>query len=324
MQTSRIVNTSINLNITDLYDPNPIALIFDKCTKKFVSTCYYGMLVTNIAVLQQTKFIINQVDLKGKGSCDVVIKITGIVIPDNFILHNCKITAITSENFIIAEHKYAKINVVEDESTPILSSIGIGMIVPLVISGGSKYENNSKIITCVGSPFVHKEQKTIYIKFREPLSQEEKDQIKSILDLIREEEEKLRDDAQQKEFVKLMYPYKNDKLFTETKLVKTLRLKPLKFTMENFDLNQGVIVYPSEDNRINARFFYTEEEVKYDVLQREGILIESKLFPAITNILNEYLFYLTSLRGFVETYKTPSDVKVMKTYFDAVVHSKKP
>ena len=327
MWTSAIVATSINLKPQELYSVNQNEIIREKINAIYLNKCNKEMLVKEVEVLTQTHFIINPIDIKAEGHCDLTLKLKGIVLPNGYVLHGCQISVITPEDFISATHEYAVINITESNKQ-IKASIGMGMTVPIVIEG-SRYNIDSDKIVCIGRLFYHISQPTVYYNFSSPMNKEELGKIRDVLKIIKDEEakhDKFKTLPQYKSFVKLMYPYLNDRLFTETKLYKSLGLVPIEFDIEALgNLKTGTICYPQQDKRESARFFHSNKKINIlDIESKDdrNTLVENNLFAIITNILNTYFRYLVCLRGFIETYKDVDDLRKIQTYVAAITKTK--
>lgn len=318
MKITKVLNTSIDLlNPDDIYTPDIDTLLIKKLEERYLNKCYQSVLIIKISKIIRHSSI-HMVDnrLDGGAYVDVEFEIEGVIFVQGEILNGCKIIEIHA-NAITAEHQYAGIKLQKDQSNQLIFKIlNIGQKIPIIVQK-VRYMPNQSTISMLASPYVPKITEDVYYKISTPLTPKETEELHYMLEQVSTEEELHKKISEQKsyEFFKnILYPYKVNQKFDQSKKVATLKLKPVGLEIKKLlEIDTGTLVYPQEDNRYNKRLFWSSSDISN--IQIQGLLINSSAFAAMADILNKYLLYLQALRGFVEVYPTAEQAISMTAYW---------
>lgn len=298
----------------EIYSSNLENVVKKKIIEKYVGKCFKSILILEIInIINTSEVIIYDNQLDGTAYIDVQFEVGGIILVEGEILHGCKVSEIFS-NAITAEHKYASIKL-KKESSNIYKILEPGKMIPIVVSR-VLYTPNKNTISMSGTPyFPNTTGEKIFYNITKQLSPEETEKISLIIDMIEKEEIKhktLSKKTQYSFFQDLLYPFKVNQKFGNNKLSKTMNFKPVKIELKQFfNINGGIVIYPDEEPKENKIFFWS----KKINLPKLYTVISSPAYTVLASISNQYLMYLQSLRGFMETYHTPTEMKKIMSYW---------
>lgn len=321
MIVTRIVETTIDLTQpgSEILSGNIDAVVMKKLTQRYVGHCYQSMLVLEIVKInKRSDVVMCRTQLNGAAYVDVNCTVSGMVLVPGEILQDCRIIEILGDN-IIAQH--AGKNVVKidtQKNTLALQVLKTGQSIPVVVQQ-ARYTPNSTQITAVATLYAPIADPLIMYQVTEGLTADERQRVEQLLAEIAEEEKHIDHSAQNyKFFTNIMYPYVTTQKFESMPMYK--KFAPLAFDAAQLDrVTHGTVTYPSIDKRENRRLLWSEENIEFD----EITIVKSSAYVAIAEILNRYLKYLITLRGFMETYKTPEDIRPNITYWKVCQQLKK-
>jgi hypothetical protein len=308
MQYTKIIETSV-----DLFDPDEIYtndlpnLLFKKLSKTFNGHCYSSMLILKVLEIihySERYMVDNRLD----GACfvNVQFKVEGIVLNNNDILHNCKVSQITNSN-IILEHKYATCIMVSDPHRRLLGLIKKDQIVSVIVQNVcyNIYKEKITIMCTPYSPVMNKKQ--VFYNIINQLNNSENTKLDLLINEYNLELEKHKEISNSKSytfFKNIMYPYKTIKNFSK---VNDLEFKKIEFDKLKKLTNLSCITLP-----INSEDIY---HYNGNLIDENLQIIDSDIYPALSEIIMSKFNYLVALRGFTEVYNTSEKVQDMLPYW---------
>lgn len=333
----KIIQTTIDiLNPNDIYSSNIEYFITQELEKRYKNRCYLSILITDINKIIRLSSI-NMVNnrLDGAAYVDVQFEVSGIVFVRGEILHDCKIIEILSNN-ITAEHKYAGIKILNGINNNIIKILEVGQIIPVIVQN-FRYMPNQRTISITAVPFIpYIDEYIIYYNITSPLNPQETDKLIHLLEQVKKEEDMHIEISKIKSydfFKDILYPYKVNQKFEQSKKASVLNLKSVSFDIKKLlEIKTGLITYPNEDSRSNKRLFWSDKYSDYkntsvnnnfnEILNADNVLvIDSNLYSVLVDIINKYLLYLQALRGFVDTY-TFDNMNKLVNYWKLCKHYK--
>jgi hypothetical protein len=324
MIINKVLETTIDLlDPNDIYASNIDNLLMKKLDIRYKNKCYQSILILEIMKIirrSTIKMVDNRLD--GGAYIDVQFEVKGIIFIQGEILHGCKIIEIHS-NATIAEHEYAGIKLQKEINLKLQKDIGdaifkilqVGQKIPVIVQK-IRYMPNQSSISMIAIPYLPTISTEVYYEINQGLNPSQTEQIGYILDCIKTEEElhKTVNTKAYDFFKDILYPYKTNQKYEQSKKVSSLKLIPVSLELKNMlEIDHGIITYPSEDNKINKRLFWSKN-LDVDIL-KDQLVITSSVYPVLADICNKYLLYLQALRGFVETYPTTENMQELLVYW---------
>lgn len=325
MIITKILETSIDLfDANDIYQSNVDDLLKHRLEARYKNYCYQSILITDITkIIRRSDIMMVSDRLDGAAYVDVQFEVSGVILIQGEILHNCKVAEI-QPNSIVITHQYASIKLQKEPGDQNISRIlQKDQVIPMVVQQ-VRYYPNSKTISALAYPYIPTVSKNYYYHITSGLSAVETEKITMVIDQINKEEalhSNLKTNKAYDFFDSLLYSYKTDQHTSQAPYITKNEFKPIAFDIKLFlDIESGIIVYPSEDNRNNKRLFWTK---KTSIPESTNMTVDTSLYPVLTDVLSKYLLYLQALRGFVETYPTADDAKKLTTYWKLCQNSQK-
>lgn len=301
MYITKVLETSID--IKNVYDNNISATIKKILEQRYNKKCFQGIYIVKILdIIRRSRIKLSVDRLDGYGTMNVQFRVEGIILVKHNVVHGCKITEIFPK-MLTAESDYIASKIRKDNTiTKILS---VGQIVPLVIEQ-VRYIPNSTKISVISNVYVPKPIPLVMYRNRNRLSPTQVDKLHILIEQINEEEQshtKFHKDKRYTFFTDITYPYRTKMDFSKSKITKKFTKKELNLeNIMNIEENT-YIIYPD----CTKKLFFIGENTAIDY-------VEIDLFPLVANFFNQYLNYLYTIRGFMETYDTES-IKKMVSYW---------
>lgn len=315
MIIKKVLETSLDLlDPVEIYNHDVESMIIKKLTKRYKNRCFQSIYILAInKIIRRSSIKMTRERLDGSARLDVQFEVEGIVLIEGNILHGCKVIEIHT-NAITAEHKYVGIKLQRDSSNQISQILQIGQTIPVIVKKVRYIPNQSKI-SMIAVPYVPSITPPLVYKITGELSKDEIEKIKMFIDQI-DIEEKLHTEINTTKryafFQDLMYPYKVNIKYESSNQAERLGFKPVSFDIKQLtSISQGLLTYPSEDNRKNKRLFWSKKQKVPDGV----MVVTASVFPVVASYLNQYLQHLLSLRGFIDTYKTDESIKGLIAYW---------
>lgn len=314
----KTLETTVDLyTAADFFAPNVSTMLIKKLTERYVGKCYQSMLIQKIdSILRysETHMVENRLD--GAAYIDVQFVAEGLILTQGEILHGCKVADITHSGVIVT-HALAGGLVMADPKKQVFKILKKDQIIPVCIHA-ARYNLNQPQITIRGAPYAPSARNNVYYNITDIMSPEDTEKLSSVLDELNAEIElhaKLSNEKNYKFFEELVYPFKT---------VQKFEMSPIgsKFTKITADLksileiHDGCLIVPEESYKTQGlSIWHSKKSITPDTVQSHGTVIESHMYPAITDCINRRLLYLRNLRGFVEQYNTPEKIQDMMVYW---------
>lgn len=283
-----------------IYSPNRDDVIIRIAKDKLINKCFSGCYIISIEkILKKGDVRIVDNKLDGTAYVDVQLEVKAIVFAcGKEILFGQPIERIENNGIIILKGALAAGLIAasprEREITKLLSK---KQEIPVIVQK-AMYAPNYAHITIYGLPYVPEIPHNTYYRITSDLSNADTDNLEDLQSKIQEELElhsKL-DKSMYKFFEDLMYPYKTQQKFEMSPLGSKFQPIDMKSV---YQISDGYIVQPTEVK--NALRIYHCKEKKLDGV----FIVDSTLYAALFEILEQRYIYLLNLRGFVENYPEP-------------------
>lgn len=315
MIIKKVLETSIDLfDPAEIYTHDVEALLVKKLEERYKNRCYQSIYVLRITrIIRRSSIKMKTTRLDGSASLNVQFEVEGEVFIEGHVMHGCKVIEIHT-NAITAEHAHAGIKLQKDPSNKISQTLQVGQVIPVVVKR-VRYIPNQKEASMIATPYIPNVTDEPVYKINSPISPAETEKLDMFFQQIEEEEKlhvELKKNRKYAFFQDLMYPYKVNMKYDKTHVAETLGMKPIPLQLKDLlKINSGMLIYPSEDNKSNRRVYHSAKSSVPSGL----MTVDTSMFPVVANYLNQYLTYLMTLRGFVETYNTDESVKKLITYW---------
>lgn len=314
----KTLETSVDLyKASDIYAPNVSAMLVEKLTERYVGKCYQSMLIQKIDSIikySETHMVDNRLD--GAAYIDVQFVVEGLILVQGELLHGCKVVDITQSGVIVT-HPNAGGLVMADAKKQVIKILKKDQIIPVNIQA-ARYNLNQPQITIRGTPYAPSIRTSVYYNITDIMSPEETEKLSELMEELSVElslHAKISSEKTYKFFEELVYPYKTNQKFEMSQLgSKFTKITPdLKSIL---DIRDGCIIVPEESYKApGLSIYYSKKPMSQETVQNYGIVIESQIYPAITDCISKRLMYLRNLRGFVEQYNTPEKIQEMMVYW---------
>lgn len=314
----KTLETSVDLyKPADIYAVNVSAMLIDKLTARYVGKCYQSMLIQKIdSVLKysETHLVDNRLD--GAAFIDVQFVVEGLILIQGELLHGCKVVDITQSGVIVT-HPHAGGLVMADPKKQVIKILKKDQIIPVNIQA-ARYNLNQPQITIRGMPYAPSLRNNVYYNITDIISPDDTEKLSELLTELNDEialHANLASKENYKFFDGMVYPYKNIQKFEMTQIGRgfakiTVDLKNL------LTIRDGCLVIPEEPYKMpGISIYHSKNAMQSAAIQKNEVIIESEMYPAITDCINKRLMYLRNLRGFVEQYTTPEKIQEMMIYW---------
>ena len=312
--TKRILIT-IDLSGQAIYSPNRDEIILKLANMKLAKKCYNGSYIISVdKIIKKSDVKIADNKLDGNAQVDVQLEVKAIVFAcGKEILFGQSIEKIEKNGVIILKGPLAAgMIAITNREREISKLLSEKQEIPVLVQK-AMYAPNSEHITIFGFPFVPEIPSNVYYKINEDLSSAPTDNLLELMKKIEEEEKQHMqlDQTKYAFFQNLMYPFKTQQKFELSPLGSKFAAVPKEnnWLKPFLTMTNGYIVAPIEETggktakdsgskNSELKIYFSREK------KIEGVfVIESLMYSALFEILNNRLIYLCNLRGFVEHYK---------------------
>lgn len=321
MFITKKLDTTVDLiNPSDIYSPDISSVIVYELEQRYVGKCYRSVFILGInKILRRGPIIIRKNELDGCAYVDVQFLADCFILVQGEVLHGCNIAEIYS-NAIIATNKYANIKLKKNKKNPAVDILSVGDKIPIVVEK-VRYIPCQNSVSVMGTPYLPRAEPTTFWRIARGMSNKEKNEIKTLLDTI-EDEDKLHKDISKgkayKFFSSLMYPYKVDQKTDKSKWVKSLKMKSVKLE-DSLELSKAIVCYPDGKHKSDRVFYKTDDKfgdkLSNKLNDKLDYVVDVDAFPYVADMCNRYLLHMQALRGFVETYTDMKDINKLMTYW---------
>lgn len=304
-----------------LYSPKINDIVLDNIRQRFVGTCYKSCLIKEVVeIVRRSNFIAMHTRQDASFVCDVMVKVRGVIINKNMIVHNNVVKNIDKRGRIICTNKDAALCIRPDVVNT--QTIRRNQIIP-VIALKSQYKIGKSEITVVGIPWIpYIDTKTRYvfqIDFKKTKF------LDSMVSNLTAELEKIKEinKSVYTFFLDLIYPYSTQNLYKKTIKDKDIKeVDLIKFIKENKektyivsspdfipDTNHSILLH----NKID-----TDNILNYDELKRikNGMFSVENSDRVLGSYISKYIKYNDTIIQLCKTYNTMQLINENKNLWD--------
>lgn len=300
----------------DITDPNEILstdlnkMIMEKLTSKFVGICYNSCYILKINRIIRRSYIYMKDTLDGDAHTNVMFEVDAVEYIKDEIINGCKIIKKESNGIIHAKSEYSGIQLNIQSNMSIFKE---GDIIPVIVRM-VRYNVNQSAISVLAVPFIPIVNPIQYYKINGSLTKQETDNIKSLLDQIKDTElqiDKL--DVTDKK----IYKFFNELLSNKEPSIKSGK----KIQIFDIATIKSGIIFKSEDVFDNSQIYCIEE--KDDSKDTYDNVIEDSSYIIFSILLIKYLCNLQTLQNFIKAYPKFTDIQQHKNTWKLYTSLKK-
>lgn len=314
----KTIETSIDLmKPSEIYASNISKVLMEKLTERYVGKCYNSVLIDKIdSIIKYSDTRLTDNRLDGSASIDVQFVVEGLVLTQGELLTGCKVLEINNNGVIISHPKVCGL-IKSDAQKPIGKILKKDQMIPVLVVT-TRYDINNTQITIRGVPYVPSVRKNVYYNITDILSPEETDKLDLLLNELNDEikkHESVADEKSYKFLEDLVYPFKTVQKYEVSQIGS-------KFTKISCDLKtlleirDGCLIAPEEScggRKLNL--YHSKKAISPTIVQSMGTIVESSMYPAISDCISKKLTYLRNLRALFEQYNTFEKLQDMILYW---------
>jgi hypothetical protein len=299
----------------DITDPNEILstdrnkMIMKKLTSKFVGVCYNSCYILKINRIIRRSYIYMKDTLDGDAHTNVMFEVDAIEYIKDEIINGCKIIKKEPNGIIHAKSEYSGIQLNIQSNMSIFKE---GDIIPVIVRMVRYYVNQSAI-SVLAVPFMPIVNPIQYYKINGVLTKQETDNIKSLLDQIKDAETQIdKLDVTDKK----IYKFFNELLSNKEPSIKSGK----KINISDIMNIKSGIVSKIEGVFDYSQIYYTEET---DSKNTSDVIIEDSSYIIFSVLLIKYLCNLQTLQNFIKAYPKFTDIQQHKNTWKLYASLKK-
>lgn len=292
----------------DITDPNEILstdrnkMIMEKLTSKFVGVCYNSCYILKINRIIRRSYIYMKDTLDGDAHTNVMFEVDAIEYIKDEIINGCKIIKKEPNGIIHAKSEYSGIQLNMQSNMSIFKE---GDIIPVIVRM-VRYNVNQSAISVLAVPFMPIVNPIQYYKINGSLTKQETDNIKSLLDQIKDTETQIdKLDTMDKK----IYKFFSELLSNKEPSIKSS--KKIKIS-DIMNIKSG-IVFKSEGVFDDSQIYYIEEKDNLnDNSETNDNTIKESSYIIFSVLLIKYLCNLQTLQNFIKAYPKFTDIQQHK------------
>ena len=292
----------------DITDPNEILstdrnkMIMEKLTSKFVGVCYNSCYILKINRIIRRSYIYMKDTLDGDAHTNVMFEVDAIEYIKDEIINGCKIIKKEPNGIIHAKSDYSGIQLNMQSNMSIFKE---GDIIPVIVRM-VRYNVNQSAISVLAVPFMPIVNPIQYYKINGSLTKQETDNIKSLLDQIKDTETQIdKLDTMDKK----IYKFFSELLSNKEPSIKSS--KKIKIS-DIMNIKSG-IVFKSESVFDDSQIYYIEEKDNLnDNSETNDNTIKESSYIIFSVLLIKYLCNLQTLQNFIKAYPKFTDIQQHK------------
>ena len=299
----------------DITDPNEILstdrnkMIMKKLTSKFVGVCYNSCYILKINRIIRRSYIYMKDTLDGDAHTNVMFEVDAIEYIKDEIINGCKIIKKEPNGIIHAKSEYSGIQLNIQSNMSIFKE---GDIIPVIVRM-VRYNVNQSAISVLAVPFMPIVNPIQYYKINGVLTKQETDNIKSLLDQIKDAETQIdKLDVTDKK----IYKFFNELLSNKEPSIKSGK----KINISDIMNIKSGIVSKIEGVFDYSQIYYTEET---DSKNTSDVIIEDSSYIIFSVLLIKYLCNLQTLQNFIKAYPKFTDIQQHKNTWKLYASLKK-
>jgi hypothetical protein len=315
----------------ELFSPNRENMIIEKLSAKFVGVCYMSCFVVKINKIIRRSYIYMKDTLDGDAHTNIMFEVDAIIYQKNEIINGCKIIKKEPNGIIHGKSKYAGVQLSIQPNMLIFKE---GDIVPVIVKR-VRYNINQTAISVLAAPFIPANNDQIYYNIIGSLSNQQLGELKSVLEQIKSEEEKIK---KLNVNDKKIYTFFNDLLsplkISNNKDVQFKNVKKVNIH-DILELKMGIIYKPKLKYNDPTIYFSSIDTTNTDVVvssdlssiateKMENNKITERKNHTLNNIVDEsaYIIFYSILINYLSTIQSLLDFINQYPTFDSVQKSK--
>ena len=308
MLITKILDTSVDLKThAEIYDPDVVGVLMKKLRERFNGRCFSSMLIIDVVeVIRYSDRIMVDNMLTGAAYINVRFKVNGMVLVQGEVVHGCKVTKVLDHNIIIS-HPYINGYMTADTKHKIMGLIAVDEVVPVIVDH-IRYNVGKTQITMSCKPYIPQPFSEIFYNITDTLHTEK---LEDILTRLSDEEklhEKIKTTKVYLGFKAMIYPYKTARKFEHSVIGSKFKEISVKDAVQLKDTCCLTAIDYAVDNYLLISKDHISSELNV-------ASVNTSLTTALSEILLHKLYYLQTLRGFVEHYGTPEKNHKMQAYW---------
>jgi hypothetical protein len=306
MIITKTIQTKVHIDdSTILYSTDIDAVIMDNLKQRFEGFCYMSCLILEILEIQlKSNFIFSRQRQDGSATCNVRVKVRGIVIKKYELLHDCIVKKVDKDGHIICSNKHSAVYIRTSEA---LQTIKEGQTI-VALAGIVKYKMFKPDISINALPFIpitDSSSSVIYTVVVDNTT----GIVQKILDMLNEEIKKNADldDEVYAFFTDLLYPYKSKKKYTSSKL-KTKTFSSIVGSSNGTTMTLSRPDWVPRDTPIILVHGVVESENILGTKELQetstGIVITETYDSVVGYLIHKYLEHILAIRQLCLSYNT--------------------
>lgn len=301
MYTFKLIQTNVEFTDPGLIYTDTKAAILDNIKQRLEGKCYMSCLILEIVeIIKHGILKYSPTRLNGSASCSVLFKVRCMVIIKHEILLDCKVINIDKDGHTICKNKHAAIYI---EAHNALQTVKKGQTI-IVKALECSYPIGMPTISVKGLPFIPVPEPNIIYSMVVNNTQLIQDLITELNAEIKQNN--LLDKTIHKFFTDLLYPYKNKKNYEAALKNPLLKIKDMRTVEGKIIMSKPDWVPKNEPVFIIHTKIDTTDIIGSDELKAtdNGIYVVEDYAAIITNMITNYISYLTTIRQLCTVYNT--------------------
>ena len=318
MIITKTIQTKVHIDDPILmYSGDIDAVVMDNIKQRFEGYCYMSCLILEVLeILRRSNFVFSKQRNDGSASCNVCIKVSGIVIKKHELLHDCVVKKIDKDGHIICKNKHSAVYI---RASKALQTIKQGQTI-VAMAGLASYKLFKPAISINALPFIPIADKSADVIYEVVVSNNT-GIVEKMLDKMNneiKENESLPKDVY-KFFMDLLYPYKTKKKFDDVK-TSTKPLIQIEKSAVGTKLNISQPDWLPMDTPVVLVYSKVESD---DVLgsdelksTKDGIIVREEYETIMGYMVHKYIEHMITLRKLCNSYNTMEKVNDNNNIWD--------
>jgi hypothetical protein len=306
MIITKMIQTKVHIDDPMvLYTRDIESVIMDILKQRLEGYCYMSCCIIEVVEIQQrSNFTFSKQRQDGSASCNVRIKVRGIVIKKHEMLHDCVVKKIDKDGHIICKNKHAAVYI---RASDALQTIKQGQTI-VALAGQVKYSLFKSAISVNALPFI-------------PIVDDKSDVIYKIVventtGIIQKMLAKLKKEIEDNNtldseiysfFTDLIYPYKSKKKYKDS----VAQTKTLESVANAPDGTKLILSQPDwlpldKPNILVYENLETDDILNNNELQavNNGIVITENYEGVVGYMIHKYIEHILTIRQLCTSYNT--------------------
>ena len=318
MIITKTIQTKVHIDDSVLlYSGDIDAVVMDNLKQRFEGYCYMSCLILEVLEIQKrSNFVFSKQRHDGSASCNVRMKVKGIVIKKHEMLHDCVVKKIDKDGHIICKNKHSAVYI---RASKALQTIKQGQTI-VALAGLVKYKMFKPAISVNALPFIPITDKSTEVIYTVIVSNPTGIVQKM---LTRMDEEIKNNQSLDKDvyafFMDLLYPYKTKKRFDTvkssakplTQIAKSTNGTKLNLSQPDWILMDTPLVIVH--SKVDSDNVLGSDDLKST---QEGIVVTEEYENIMGYMIHKYIEHMVTLRKLCTSYDSMEKVKDNSNVWD--------